>query len=181
MSGHSLGGALAKLAAFDFATHPAGTYDVGAVITFGAPLVGDETFKTAYESTPGLARRTIRIAASLDLITMLTLAPFTYRHVGREWHLNKRPAYSRWRMYFFTPLLDPTEEAEKKVKAKRKSEVDQSDGAGSVFSPVDLAGAEGGLVHDPIVTPGAGCTQCQSTLCIVSKRADLSQAAPAIP
>ena len=136
LSGHSLGGALAKLAAFDIATHPTQNYQVGAVITFGAPLVGDDTFKTAYENAPGLARRTIRIAASLDLITMLTLAPFSYRHVGREWHLNKRPAYSRWRMYLFTPLLDPTEEAEKKVKAKRKSQVDQADETDPIFSPL---------------------------------------------
>ena len=181
LSGHSLGGALAKLAAFDFATHPTRNYEIGAVITFGAPLVGDETFKAAYESAPGLARRTIRIAASLDLITMLTLAPFTYRHVGREWHLNKRPAYSRWRMYFFTPLLDPTEEAEKKVKAKRQSEQDQSGWQRAGVQSGDLAGTAGGLVSDPPAAPGAGRTQRQPALCPVPECPVVPQAAPALP
>ncbi|MGI9425836.1 MAG: hypothetical protein ACR2PA_21860, partial [Hyphomicrobiaceae bacterium] len=53
--------------------------------------------------------------------TMLTLAPASFRHVGREWHLDKRPAYSRWRMYFFTPLWDPKEEAKQKSEARQKA------------------------------------------------------------
>ncbi len=119
-AGHSLGGALAILAAHDFADRLGRVHEIGAVITFGAPMVGGEEFQRAYDDTLGLKNRTVRIAASLDLVTLLTLAPESYRHVGRLWHLNKRPAYSYWRMYFFTPLWSPDEEAEKKTKDRKR-------------------------------------------------------------
>ncbi|MEM8975748.1 MAG: hypothetical protein AAGD43_27090 [Pseudomonadota bacterium] len=127
-SGHSLGGALAKLAAFHFANHPENSsegynrkYNVGAVITFGAPTVGGSDFKQTYESIPGLKNRTIRVEASLDAVSLATMLLTNYEHVGRSWSLDKRPAYSRWRMMFFTPLIDPKKWSDdKKSKQSEK-------------------------------------------------------------
>jgi len=49
ITGHSLGGALATLAAIDIATNS--DYTTPIVYTFGAPRVGDPTFVKAYNST----------------------------------------------------------------------------------------------------------------------------------
>ena len=134
-SGHLLGGALAKLAAFHFAGHPdnlsnpyRNKYEVGAVITFGAPKVGGEEFKRQYEGIAGLKDRTIRVEASLDAVSLVTLFIYGYEHVGRLWALDKRPAFSRWRMLFFTPLIDPNKWADKKKskqseKTRKESKV----------------------------------------------------------
>jgi pimeloyl-ACP methyl ester carboxylesterase len=119
-AGHSLGGALAILSAYDFAARLKRNHQIGAVVTFGAPMVGDAAFQEAYDDALALRNRTVRVAASLDLVTLLTLAPDRYRHVGRLWHLNKRPAYSYWRMYLFSPLWSPDEEAERKAKIQAR-------------------------------------------------------------
>ncbi len=132
-SGHSLGGALAKMAAFHFANHPENfsggyykKYDVGAVITFGAPKVGGSDFKKTYESIPGLKNRTIRVEASLDAVSLATMLLANYEHVGRSWSLEKRPAFSRWRMMFFTPLIDPKKWSDK--KKSKQSEKPRTEG-----------------------------------------------------
>ena len=121
-SGHSLGGALATMAAFYFASHPDNLndasqvkYDIGAVITFGAPKVGGSQFKAQYERIPGLKNKTIRVEASLDAVSLVTMFLAGYEHVGRSWSLDKRPAFSRWRMMFFTPLIDPKKWASDKT------------------------------------------------------------------
>ncbi len=133
-SGHSLGGALAKIAAFHFASHPDNArglyhqkYNIGAVITFGAPKVGGEQFKQQYERIPGLKNRTIRVEASLDAVSLVTMFLAGYEHVGRSWSLHKRPAFSRWRMMFFTPLFDPKQRAED--KSSKQPEKPRSEGA----------------------------------------------------
>lgn len=46
-TGHSLGGALSTLAALDMKT---GGLNIGAVITFGSPRIGDAQFETVYEA-----------------------------------------------------------------------------------------------------------------------------------
>ena len=73
-SGHSLGGAMAQVAAFDHARIEAG-YErdrgiapsrVGAVVTFGAPAVGSTDFAAAYKDL--LGDRTVLLESSGDLV-----------------------------------------------------------------------------------------------------------------
>lgn len=78
-TGHSLGAALATLAArrVQFASHnvhwPMGVY------TFGSPCVGDHHFCDAYDKD--LQSRTFRFVNNNDAVPRLLMA--TYRHVGR--------------------------------------------------------------------------------------------------
>jgi pimeloyl-ACP methyl ester carboxylesterase len=62
LSGHSLGGAMAVLAAYDF--HKAGR-KIGAVVTFGAPAVGKSDFVLKYNQL--LRPRTWRVAYFLRI------------------------------------------------------------------------------------------------------------------
>jgi pimeloyl-ACP methyl ester carboxylesterase len=73
-SGHSLGGAMAQVAAFDHARIEAGferdrgiaPSRVGAVVTFGAPAVGGTEFAAVYKSL--LGDRTMLLESSGDLV-----------------------------------------------------------------------------------------------------------------
>lgn len=76
---HSLGGALAMLAAARQAQSSFGS--VGAVYTFGAPRVGDNTWKQAYDGL-GLGSYTYRCGARI--------------HMGRREMLGPR-CFQRWR------------------------------------------------------------------------------------
>ncbi len=67
-TGHSLGAALAVLAADHFG-------DAAGVYTFGSPRVGDARFKVHYRQP------TYRIVNNTDLVTELP-PPLLYRHVG---------------------------------------------------------------------------------------------------
>ncbi len=80
ITGHSLGGAMALLAAARL--HVDG-YEVGGVHTFGAPLVGDAALQSAYAAA-GLSERTHRWAADRDLITLLLLVRDEYGDIGRD-------------------------------------------------------------------------------------------------
>jgi hypothetical protein len=80
-TGHSLGGALAIIAA-DFAASRLGV-TATAVYTFGSPRTGGEAFFTSY--TPRLGNATFRLIDGTDLVA--TVPPSlggTYRHVGRS-------------------------------------------------------------------------------------------------
>ncbi|MDH3231215.1 MAG: lipase family protein [Alphaproteobacteria bacterium] len=74
MTGHSLGGALATLAA---SLHP-----VANLVTFGSPRVGDAAFSAAMEHRPGEARRYVN---GRDIVCRLPSARLGYRHVGTPW------------------------------------------------------------------------------------------------
>ena len=86
LAGHSLGAAIAILAAFDYA--PA--FDIGAVITFGSPRVGSWAFRQAYQArrsgsapnAPALGEITWRFIEGGDVVTILP-PPLLYFHVGR--------------------------------------------------------------------------------------------------
>jgi uncharacterized protein YjbI with pentapeptide repeats/pimeloyl-ACP methyl ester carboxylesterase len=87
LSGHSLGGALAILAAFDLAD----SAPIQAVLTFGAPRVGGRRFRRAYHQTPAsplkkeyrhLQDVTWRFIHETDLVTMIP-PPLFYHHVGQ--------------------------------------------------------------------------------------------------
>ncbi|GLQ32402.1 lipase family protein [Litoribrevibacter albus] len=70
-AGHSLGGALATLAAAD--------YSPSALYAFGAPRVGDSGFSTSLSGTP-----VYRVVNHNDMVCWLppSTPPFRFRHVG---------------------------------------------------------------------------------------------------
>ncbi len=120
LSGHSLGGALAILGAYHFAKGR--ICPVHAVITFGAPKVGGEEFKQAYENPVlGLKDRTLRLEAADDLVTLLDRRFDGLVHVGHVWRLVKRPLRPWWQMLVWSSLIDPAENAQRKAaKARAK-------------------------------------------------------------
>ncbi len=70
-SGHSLGGALATLAAADFSP--------SALYLYGSPRVGDRDFSSSLSGVP-----VYRVVNNSDMVCMLppTVAPFRFQHVG---------------------------------------------------------------------------------------------------
>lgn len=75
--GHSLGAALAQLAAHRFELSQ---YPVAAVYVYGSPRVGDRAFKNAYDSL--LADRTFLHLNNDDLVTKIPPAIFNFHHLG---------------------------------------------------------------------------------------------------
>ncbi len=94
LTGHSLGGALALLAAFVLAKqYPLGY--IAAVTTFGQPRVGNRAFVDAYDSEPSafqqvLGEITQRYVNSVDVVPHLPLRGFLlgYRHTQAETWFN---------------------------------------------------------------------------------------------
>ena len=88
ITGHSLGAALATLAALDLAAH-AGFFNL-AMVNFGSPRVGDDQFATAYDR---MVPRSYRITNFFDPVPYVpperAKLPFTqeevvYQHVEQE-------------------------------------------------------------------------------------------------
>ncbi len=81
--GHSLGGALATLAAFYLRRQG---FNIQAVYTFASPRVGNAVWREAYNATCG--DKTFRIACAGDLVPLIpgifTSPRDGYRHVGTE-------------------------------------------------------------------------------------------------
>lgn len=78
-TGHSLGGALATLAAARLRDTG---IEVAAVYTYGQPRVGLRNFRAAYDRI--LADRTYRIINHIDLVTRVPLMLQGYRHIGNR-------------------------------------------------------------------------------------------------
>lgn len=78
VTGHSLGGALAVLAAQDLARNGA---SVKAVYTFGMPRPGDPAFAAAYDLR--LGQITYRLAHGDDIVPTIAPSFLGFRHVGR--------------------------------------------------------------------------------------------------
>jgi triacylglycerol lipase len=74
ITGHSLGAALATLAAARYG-------DVQSLYTFGSPRVGDTGFKEHF------AIRTYRVVNNTDIVTAVP-PPGLYRHVGELWYID---------------------------------------------------------------------------------------------
>lgn len=89
VSGHSLGGALSFLGAWELATSGR---DVRAVITFGAALPGKAEFAKAYADANGtdLGQRTLRLEFSRDLVPEMQRL-IGYVPVGRVWEPRQLP------------------------------------------------------------------------------------------
>ncbi len=80
--GHSLGGALATLLAFDLAVNT--PFKSPVVYTYASPRTGDPDFAAAYgQAVPN----TTRIANRVDLVPKLPLPPL-YEHVGALYDLS---------------------------------------------------------------------------------------------
>jgi pimeloyl-ACP methyl ester carboxylesterase len=100
VTGHSLGGALAILAAYTL-TNPDDPQckhnQVSHVITFGGPRVGLPSFMDSYngrpasvaQPTPSLKDVTWRIVHQLDVIQRFPPGIFGYRHVGKQVYIGR--------------------------------------------------------------------------------------------
>jgi triacylglycerol lipase len=79
VTGHSLGGALAKLWALWAAGHG---HEVAGVYTFGQPRVGDAAFASYYDSV--LKARSFRVVHADDIVPRVPWLLGGYRHAGHE-------------------------------------------------------------------------------------------------
>lgn len=91
-TGHSLGGALSFLGAYEFAKLGR---DVKAVVTFGAALPGGPAFAREYQSL-GLDVKTLRLEFDKDAVPVAQF-PLLYLPVGFAWQLEKPPLTARER------------------------------------------------------------------------------------
>lgn len=92
-AGHSLGGALAVLGAYDFAS-ASPPRKVAGVVTFGAPMAGNQEFSERYNAL--LGARTVRIEAKADKVPELARRG-GYVHVAgdRLWEFAEQPLISK--------------------------------------------------------------------------------------
>ncbi|KAF0176454.1 MAG: lipase class 3 [Limisphaerales bacterium] len=81
-TGHSLGGALALLAARDMVEARPGLASRTSVITFGAPRVGNRAWSRAYDRL--LRDRTFRLVNEEDPVPRVPFALRGFQHVGHE-------------------------------------------------------------------------------------------------
>ena len=96
VTGHSLGGALAKL----WALWAAGRgHDVAGVYTFGQPRVGDASFVSFYDSV--LRARSFRVVHADDIVPRVPWMLSRYRHAGHEVFFNGQSKMDHY------PLIDP--------------------------------------------------------------------------
>jgi hypothetical protein len=79
--GHSTGGALATLAAYDLHLHG---FNVAEVWTFGSPRVGDAVFANAWNAA--LRDKSFRVVNGMDGVVHYPRAPM-FHHVGTEYYV----------------------------------------------------------------------------------------------
>ena len=80
VTGHSLGGALAIIAAERLRREM--KIEACAIYTFGAPRVGSASFAGSYNAC-GLGNRTYRLIHGLDIVPTLPPSALGFRHAGR--------------------------------------------------------------------------------------------------
>lgn len=81
VTGHSLGGALAKLFAFETA-FDMGRKTISGIYTFGQPRVGNAAFRDFYNDC--LGDRTFRVVHADDIVPRIPWLLGSYRHCGHE-------------------------------------------------------------------------------------------------
>ena len=86
VTGHSLGGALAALAALQIKT--AAVADFEAVYTFGMPRPGSLQFVSQYDQA-GLGTRTYRLVDAFDIVPTVAPSFLNFHHVGRHLHCDR--------------------------------------------------------------------------------------------
>jgi triacylglycerol lipase len=79
LTGHSMGGALATLAALRLTKAGQG---VDGIYTYGSPRVGDRDFRSAFNEA--LADRAFRFVNDEDIVTRLPMKVLGYCHVGQK-------------------------------------------------------------------------------------------------
>lgn len=98
LTGHSLGGAMAVLAAARLvADHP--EISVHGVVTFGQPRVGDADFARAYNAV--LGDRTIRCISNRDIVARVPQRIAGFRDVGSVWYFDERGRFCGDPGFFF--------------------------------------------------------------------------------
>lgn len=85
LTGHSLGGAMATLAAAWLAERK---IPFSGAYTFGQPRVGDENFQVAFETK--LNKRFFRFQNNNDIVTRVPARVMGYEHVGRYIHITEK-------------------------------------------------------------------------------------------
>ena len=120
ISGHSLGGALAFLGAFEF-MRSSPPRPVVAVVTFGAPKAGNQSFCDQYDRL--LGERTVRIEARGDKVPDVARRS-GYVHVAKanEWEFVEQPLLSR---STFDHVIKETLEKAAKEEAERTRKAEQ--------------------------------------------------------
>lgn len=102
-TGHSLGGALAELAAARLIKEDKLSPEhIGGIITFGQPRVGDGEFASTYDREYGLKKRHVRFVNNNDIVTRTPLGGFKiaklklpeFRHVGRVVFINRKGEFT---------------------------------------------------------------------------------------
>jgi len=111
VTGHSLGGALATLAAFDISMMVGRAYKVH-MYNFGAPRVGQNTF---YGHFMNKIKRAYRFVNSKDPVTAVPKWP--YYHVGHRYQFKgKRILFQNHDMFYYNDVLNDNPEAYKFIK-----------------------------------------------------------------
>jgi len=87
VTGHSLGGALAKLATAYIAT--SGIF-VNGLYTFGQPRVGDQKFSDHFNVH--YKNRTFRFVNNNDLVTRVPMRSMGFRHAGTHYYFDEKGA-----------------------------------------------------------------------------------------
>jgi triacylglycerol lipase len=85
ITGHSLGGSLATLAALTLVTQD---QSVQGVYTFGAPRVGDADFAANYNQQ--LQAKTLRLVNHRDMVPRVPPLQWGYQHVGQMVYFDQR-------------------------------------------------------------------------------------------
>jgi hypothetical protein len=96
LTGHSLGGALAQIGAVELA---ALGYPIAAVITFGAPLVGNKSFADEYAEA-GLSPKTVRFESTSDSVPRLL----------RRWYYRFNRGTQEWISRMIAPPERPPQD-----------------------------------------------------------------------
>ncbi len=118
LTGHSLGGAIAIVAAY----YLSNAWAINEVVTFGCPRVGSDDFANAYsnarsasnDSAVGLGAITTRYVMSSDLVARVPWESFGYNHVGRCLYFNRHgeqittPGSLLERVYFQSDMEEKT-------------------------------------------------------------------------
>jgi triacylglycerol lipase len=86
VTGHSLGGALATLAALRLQKER--LYPVQTVYTYGSPRAGDSDFALAFDAL--LGTRCHRVVNNEDLVTRVPMRSMGYKHIGQIAYIDER-------------------------------------------------------------------------------------------
>jgi hypothetical protein len=117
-TGHSLGAALATLAASRFV-------NTAGVCTFGSPRVGDHEFATAFSTRFGA--RALRYVADTDVVTHVPPPlPLPYKHVDQLRQIDRRGAIGTDRpqfAHFFNDLIDNAQHLRQTLEAMHAGQI----------------------------------------------------------